>query len=259
MILKIFWLIIPLIIITSYIIIFGWNLPSFKEHFENPMHISDSELLATSNMIIIDSDKLLTSNNINLGYYYRDIISASNMYILSDSNINYDQYMILVNSFESSNNTQKYDEIPDIFANYFNLYANFSNFTPPYMSSNYNNFDMSMTLYEQSVNMALQSHSYNDRKSIDDPITDAYLPYSCNVFSEGNNRSPEIINIQYTIISVFKNILERNPNSTELIKYTEQFVNKELDEHLLKTQLLNSIEYRRNIKLQSNEISADIS
>lgn len=250
MILKIFWLIIPLIIITSYIIIFGWKLPFYKEQFANPMYISNSELLATSNMYISDSNLLLTSNYINLGQYYNNIISASNMYSMENSNINFDQYMIGIGLYPNSNISKD----PDILAKYYNIYLNSSNYylyTPEQIKFN-------PSLYEQSVNMALQSISYNDRKSIDDPITDAYLPYSCNIFNDGN-RSPETVNIEYTIISIFKDILGRNPTSSELTKYTEQIGSKELDEHLLKTQLFNSAEYRRNIKLQSNEISADIS
>ena len=110
---------------------------------------------------------------------------------------------------------------------------------------------------EQSMNQQLQKLNYNNEISIEDPIGDAYLPYSLNLYKD-NIKTPEQINHEYIVISLFKNVLSRNPTSSETEKYTKQIINNELDENMLRINLINSVEYRRNMKLQSNEVSADL-
>jgi len=114
-----------------------------------------------------------------------------------------------------------------------------------------------LSMYEQSIQMVLQSHMYNDKKTIDDPISDAYLPYTSNLYLS-HYKTPEQANNEYIIMSVIKSVLNRSPTSSELIRYSEQIENNELDEHLLKIQLMNSTEYRKNIKLQSNDVAIDL-
>jgi len=118
-------------------------------------------------------------------------------------------------------------------------------------SSNY----IEIPMQERSLNMSTYQHVYNNKIDIDDPIQDSYLPYSYN---KQHTKSVEQNNFEYAIISVYKNVLNRNPTSDELEKYTNQMILNEMDESLLKIHLLNTVEYRRNIKLQSNEVSNDI-
>ena len=115
----------------------------------------------------------------------------------------------------------------------------------------------SQTMMEQSLQMKMQQQLYNNEIMLDDPINDAYLPYSFNEFN-GFIKSPEENNNDYSIISVFKKVLDRNPTSSELLKYNRQMKEGEIDESMLKINLINSSEYRRNIKLQSNDVLADI-
>ena len=86
-----------------------------------------------------------------------------------------------------------------------------------------------------------------------------YIDFHINnyCFSYINNKEWFPSN-EYIIINVFKSVLNRSPNSSEIIRYSEQMENNELDEHLLKIQLMNSTEYRRNVKLQSNDVEADL-
>lgn len=120
-----------------------------------------------------------------------------------------------------------------------------------------NNSNLSnLTMYEQSINLIAPSYMYNEKETIEDPISDSYLPYSQNI-SE-SIKTPEDINYEYNIISIFKNVLNRNPTLSEVKKYTQQFKDNELDETLLRINLLNTSEYKRNIKLQSNDISSYI-
>lgn len=94
-------------------------------------------------------------------------------------------------------------------------------------------------------------------KTLNDPITDEYLPYSSNIFSL-DIHSPEYINNQYIIINIYKTILDRQPTTEELIKNSTLFANNELDAITLKMQLLNSRENTINIKMQSNEIEPEL-
>lgn len=95
----------------------------------------------------------------------------------------------------------------------------------------------------------------------DDPITDAHLPYSFNVYNKDLPHPIEVQeqnNFEYIIINTYKKILNRNPNEKELVNHILLFKRGELNEDLLRTYLLNSTEYAINSKTQSNDIDADI-
>lgn len=109
---------------------------------------------------------------------------------------------------------------------------------------------------EKEINFNVPTHMYNEKKTLDDPISDAYLPYSNNVYTN-KIKSVEQVNFEYSIITIFKNILDRNPTPSEITKYSNQLVEKEIDETMLKVHLMNSSEYMRNTKLQSNEVASD--
>lgn len=122
---------------------------------------------------------------------------------------------------------------------------------------NSSNSYTSDSMMEKSFQMQLQQQLYNNVIALEDPISDAYLPYSCNIFN-GFIKSPEENNNDYDIISIFKKVLDRNPTSSELLKYNRQMKEGELDASMLKINLINSSEYRRKIKLQSNDVLADV-
>ena len=113
------------------------------------------------------------------------------------------------------------------------------------------------TMHEQSMNQQLQTLNYNNIISIEDPIGDAYLPYSLNLYKD-DVKSPEQINYEYVVISLFKSVFDRNPSKSEIEKYSEQLLNQEVDENMLRIILINSVEYRRNSKLQSNNVYSDL-
>ena len=118
-------------------------------------------------------------------------------------------------------------------------------------------FKNQTTMMEHALDMALNTYEYNNVVALDDPISDAYLPYSQNVYSK-SVKSPEQNNYEYAIISLYKTILERTPTGAEVERYVKQFLEKELDESMLRVILLNSVEYRRNTKLQSNDVLSDV-
>jgi hypothetical protein len=107
------------------------------------------------------------------------------------------------------------------------------------------------------MNQRLQTLNHNNVISIEDPIGDAYLPYSMNLYKD-DVKSPEQVNHEYTIITLFKNVLDRNPSKSEIEKYSRQLLNQEVDEQMLRIILINSVEYRRNSKLQSNDVHNDL-
>jgi hypothetical protein len=88
-----------------------------------------------------------------------------------------------------------------------------------------------------------------------DAIGDANIPYSQNIYDKP---MAERNIYEYEVISVYKKVLDRNPNQDELEKAAKQFADGEMDEELLRTYLLNSTEYSMNVKVQSNSVNEDI-
>ena len=209
---------------------------------------------------ILESTNAVTSLDIKLVDYVQ-----LNEYSSNIADMQFDESSNLYMIDLDGRMVAKYDIMgSDLLVSYNTGYLNASNHF--HRESEYNDiFDnhkksdrsLDLSMYEQSVQMLLQSHMYNDKTNIDDPISDAYLPYSSNVFLS-RHKSPEQANYEYIIMNVFKNILHRNPSASELIRYSAEMANNEIDEHLLRAQLLNTTEYRRNVKLQSNDVFSDL-
>jgi hypothetical protein len=75
---------------------------------------------------------------------------------------------------------------------------------------------------------------YDKYSSINDPIGDEYLPYTIKNYKDdpaaiANNNMNE-----YTIINVYKNILDRQPTEKELSKNLQDFYENDIDESILK-------------------------
>ena len=118
-------------------------------------------------------------------------------------------------------------------------------------SVNDNNKELGIS--NNSVNDS-QKHKIKDAPSIINPISDAYLPYSSNVIDYNNMQTPENINNEYAIINIYKTLLDRQPDNNEINKYLYLYSTNELNDDTLKLQILNSPEYTRLIKMQSNEV-----
>jgi len=64
--------------------------------------------------------------------------------------------------------------------------------------------------------------------------------------------------VETTVIKIYNTILERDPNSTELMKVSKQIRNNELTYLGLQQRLINTDEYQRIIKVQSNSLSPEL-
>ena len=96
-----------------------------------------------------------------------------------------------------------------------------------------------------------------DVKTLSDPISDAYLPYSLNTYKD-DIKTPEDNNNQYLIITLYRELLGRQPTKLELYRIMSKLHNKELDQYTLRTNIINSEEYIRLIKLQSNNVNPEL-
>lgn len=115
--------------------------------------------------------------------------------------------------------------------------------------------DPSTSLNEISADMRQINDSKD--KTIEDPVDDAYLPNEklLEIYDINNENSPDI---EYNIIQIYKNILDRLPNKDELDKYNNIINNNNMTIDELKIKLLNTPEYERKVKLQSNTIEPEL-
>jgi hypothetical protein len=99
------------------------------------------------------------------------------------------------------------------------------------------------------------------KQNLDDPVGDAYLPYSYNVYDKDLPSADDIQaynNFEYIITAAYKQVLDRNPSEEELLKTIALFKSGEMNEELLRTYLYNSTEYAMISRVQSNEIRNDL-
>lgn len=232
-------LIISLVIVISYIIGLYWS--RLRETFINSEDLNYNALL-TSN---------IDPTHIDAGQFYQDILKSDDLIVSSNLTSNM-QFEILDEIVSDSNNHLRAIQFEKLQRQVMPPQTSNTDLRQIYNS---NFFDISM--HEQSMLINLQQYQDKNKISIDDPISDAYLPYSRNVF-DTPVKTPEQANYEYLIISMFKNVLDRNPSASEIHKYASLLAEGDLDESLLRINLLNTVEYRRNIALQSNGVSADL-
>lgn len=258
------YVLIIVILICSYMLIFNFNKAyAMKEHFENSSDIMrdlSQSIEAPSINLNPDNIQYDQEGNIIRQYNKIDVSKKYEDILLSDDlQINYDEnkepeFEILDTIIKDKDNrfrAMQFENIerevrPEPMKEEVNSFK-----------QNFNTNTIEIPMQERSLNMNMHKHQYNNRIDIDDPIQDSYIPYRENNSGFGL-KSIEQNNDEYIIISVFKNVLNRNPTKVELEKFSRQFDQNDIDESTLRINLINSVEYRRNVKLQSNEVSGDI-
>ena len=120
-----------------------------------------------------------------------------------------------------------------------------------------------LTITKQEESMNLQFENYNngvyDRySSITDPVGDEFLPYTIKNYKDDPAAISKNNMNQYTIISVYKNTLDRQPTDKELNKNLQDFYENDIDEELLKLRIYNSTEYKIITNMQSNDIKPEL-
>lgn len=124
-----------------------------------------------------------------------------------------------------------------------------------------NEEEMLARMQKARMTQNLKIGEIGGKQNVDDPVSDAYLPYSFNVYDKklpSASEMQEHNNYEYTITATHKTVLERNPNEEELMKYLELFKKGEMDENLLRTYLYNSSEYAMKSRVQSNDVNNDL-
>jgi len=94
--------------------------------------------------------------------------------------------------------------------------------------------------------------------TITDPIGDEYLPYTVKNYKDDPVAITKNNMNEYTIINVYKNILDRQPSDKELNKNLQDFYENEIDESILKLRIYNSSEYKIITNMQSNDIKPEL-
>jgi hypothetical protein len=127
--------------------------------------------------------------------------------------------------------------------------------------------DEALSLYGEATNQEVsfgaemdkyKTKVYDKYETINDPIGDEYLPYRAKNYRNdpaaiSNNNLNE-----YTIINVFKNILDRQPTDKELNRNLQDFYENDLNEDILKLRIYNSTEYKIITNMQSNDIKPEL-
>lgn len=99
--------------------------------------------------------------------------------------------------------------------------------------------------------------SSENKKSINDPISDAYLPYN-NTKYDDDIDAPDVNNLNYNIITLYKQLLYRQPTTKELKNNSRKIREGILDIKSLRRIIVNSDEYTKIVKLQSNYINPEL-
>ena len=256
-----------IITISSYIIICSWkDILSSKENFENSedimMRLSksvrDAEVEETNdeeseNQTDTSGNAIKRFKTIDTSEIYENILKSEDLVIDKPGPNETPKFEILdqivkddgniFRSVQFENNEREILPAPK---------AETVDFKNRY-SKNY----VEIPMQERSLNLQMDRHKHNGKIDLEDPISDAYLPYYDSK-NDYDIKPIEQNNIEYEIISLYKNVLDRNPTPSELYKHTKMFIAKEVDIDILRVNLVNSIEYRRNTKMQSNDVSSDM-
>lgn len=90
-------------------------------------------------------------------------------------------------------------------------------------------------------------------QNLNDSMEDSYLPYSTTAINKKIDTTDPIYNInRYNIIKLYQDLLLRQPTNNELIENARKIHKGLIDMTKLRRQIVNSDEYQRLMKLQSN-------
>lgn len=94
---------------------------------------------------------------------------------------------------------------------------------------------------------------YKNDKVLIDPLSDSYLPYS-QTETKNIDLTDPIHNLnKFKIIKLFKDLLHRQPTSNELNNFSRKMINQTHDLDKIKRHIINTDEYIRVVKIQSND------
>ena len=165
-----------------------------------------------------------------------------------------DAYSIISNSFNKSLHESFENKNDELTAKYEELLK-------LRQSEIFKNSSGEPTLQELSFDAQSEKEKngiYDVYSTINDPISDEYLPYTLKNYRD----DPEAISTnnmnEFTIINIYKNVLERQPTEKELKKDLQDFYENELNEKILKLRIYNSTEYKIITNMQSNDIKPDL-
>jgi hypothetical protein len=168
-----------------------------------------------------------------------------------------------------NNSILDFKEAFSIISKYHENYENNSEVTSKYEellnSRKVNFFDTTNTNFVSAQELSLNTETekfkkrlYDMYETINDPISDEYLPYTTKNYKEdpiaiSNNNINE-----YSIINVYKNLLDRQPTDKELNKNLQDFYENDINEDILKLRIYNSSEYKIITNMQSNDIKPEL-
>ena len=116
-----------------------------------------------------------------------------------------------------------------------------------------NNKNNIYELEKESNKLKMEYTEEKDKITID-PISDAYLPYSQTEKSTKIDITDPMYNVnKYKIIKLYKELLYRQPTSTELDNFSRKIMSNFTNLEKIKRHIINTDEYSRVIKLQSND------
>lgn len=125
--------------------------------------------------------------------------------------------------------------------------------------SNYNS--ASPTNLEVSFNAETDKYIngvYDRYATINDPISDVYLPYTIKNYKDDPAAISKNNMNEFTIINIYKNILDRQPTDKELSKNLQDFYENDMNEDVLKLRIYNSTEFKIITNMQSNDIKPEL-
>jgi hypothetical protein len=99
---------------------------------------------------------------------------------------------------------------------------------------------------------------YDRYATINDPVSDAYLPYTIKNYKDDPSAISTNNMNEFTIINIYKNTLDRQPTDKELSKNLQDFYENDMNEDILKLRIYNSTEFKIITNMQSNDIKPEL-
>tara|TARA_B110001450_G_scaffold203110_2_gene192528 strand:- start:1793 stop:5467 length:3675 start_codon:yes stop_codon:yes gene_type:complete len=205
---------------------------------------------------LTNNDRLLVDGNEGIIIIYGSMRLNEEIKMDKDNLSNKDKLLNQYKLNERDLKKEMDDYNKDIYDNLKKRYNSKNNIdvkNNKYIIKPYNKDKKNIYELEKESNKIKMEYKKDNDKALIDPVSDSYLPYSQTETKKLDLTDP-IHNLnKFRIIKLFKDLLHRQPTSNELNNFSKKIINQTHDLDKIKRHIINTDEYIRVVKLQSND------